>query len=130
MSLVVVDNSCHCDKPQGSFQMSKTSQNRERGKEAEKKVRELLQEGGFVAERVGLLGQEDVVAFFEDLVFRVEVKTRKKIAALEWFKQVERASSKKGGIPIVMMREYGKQTWYVLLRFDTFKELIHRIRNK
>lgn len=71
------------------------SRNRKRGKESEKVIAEMFQ-----GMRVGLLGSEDVM----HLIFSIEVKSRKKFSARQWFDQAKR-NNKNNKIPIVVVHE-------------------------
>lgn len=78
--------------------MVKKSRNRERGKESEKEVAKL-----FNGKRMGLLGGEDIF----HPKFSIEVKSRKKFAAVKWMDQSKK-NNKDNKIPIVVVHQANK----------------------
>lgn len=86
--------------------MSKLS--REKGKRAEREVRDILRKYGFSAVRDGQQREEG----HQDLIHNIpqvhlEVKRREKLCLPEWTKQAER-DAKLGYIPVVAYRTNGE----------------------
>lgn len=58
--------------------------------------------------------------------FHVEVKSYKKVAALNWYRQAL-ADKQKGELPIVLMTENGDKNWYIILDIKHTQEFIHAV---
>lgn len=90
--------------------------NRDRGKEAEKRVATYL--GG---KRIGLLGGEDV----QHETFSIEVKSREKFVAKGWYDQCKK-NAPKGKIPLVVvsLKSQPIAKGYAILRLEDLATLI------
>jgi len=93
--------------------------NRRRAKRVEKRVSEL-----FEGLRIGILGGADVLTD----KFAVEVKSRKKIAVLQWWEQAVKNAEKLKKEPLLVVHEYGKKKYFVVIELEQFKRLIGSCR--
>ena len=99
--------------------------NRKRGKEVERRVKKKFEELGFLAERVGVLGKEDVFVV-GDKVFRVEVKSRKRLGVVRWWEQVQRVKRSSEEVGVVVMHEYGKKRYFVMMELEDFLKVVSK----
>jgi len=89
--------------------------NRRRSKRVEKRVSELLE-----GLRIGILGGADVLTDR----FAVEVKSRKRVAVLQWWEQARRNAERLKKEPLLVVHEYGKKKYFVVMELEQFKKLV------
>ena len=59
--------------------------------------------------------------------FHVEVKSYKKVAALNWYRQAQ-SDRNEDELPIVLMTENGDSNWYIILDIKHTQEFINAVQ--